>query len=220
LLTLLSVLTLFLVLLDTSLCVCVVLHPLCRLATFYVGCFLFCLCAQSVHRGRLLFINKLKLRSLLNGASPPSCVVCLGSLFATSLSLPFFVSVFLLSPLLSSVAALPSFTASAAVVSVGASLVLRLPHLPCLYARHPFPPVFSSFFSGGASTRSIRLCLLSRSTASTSSLADAFGFSSLHFCALCSVYAIPEPYLISHEQSAAPPPHVVLFYPLQYFPYP
>jgi len=118
----LSVLTLFLVLLDTSFCVCVyvvILHRLCRLATLVV---FFFVCVH--HRGRLLlfsFIFGPSLRCITS-------VVCLGSLSATSLSLPFSVSVTLLSPLLSSArpttfafAAPLSFTVSVAVVSFGPS---------------------------------------------------------------------------------------------------
>ena len=82
---------------------------------------LFSFLSLSVHRGRLLlfsFIFGPYLRCIAS-------VVCLGSLSATSLSLPFSVSVPLLSLLLSSArpttfafAAPLSFTASVAVVSV------------------------------------------------------------------------------------------------------
>ena len=75
----------------------------------------------SVHRGRLLLFSFIFGPSLRCIAS----VVCLGSFSATSLSLPFSVSVTLLSPLLSSArpttfafAAPLLFTASVAVVSV------------------------------------------------------------------------------------------------------
>ena len=99
----------------------------CTPSVGYVGWLRWLFSFLSVHRGRLLLFSFIFGPCLRCIAS----VVCLGSLSATSLSLPFSVSVTLLSPLLSSArpttfafAAPLSFTASVAVVSVGPGLGL------------------------------------------------------------------------------------------------
>ena len=84
--------------------------------------------------------------------------MCLGSLSATSLSIPFSVFVTLLSPLYHRPPAPPPLPLrlrfrllppSPLCLSGYLVLVLSLPHLPCLYALHPFLPYFFIFSQVG-----------------------------------------------------------------------
>ena len=207
--------SLFLVLLDTSLCVCVYMLLFCAPS---VGWLRWLFSFLSVHRGRLLLVSFIFGPSLRCIAS----VVCLGSLSAASLSLPFSLSLspschfyYLLSsarPTTFAFAAPLSFTASSPLCLSG-HLVLRLPHLPCVYALHPFLLYFFIFSQVGLPL-AVSACaypvlpLLHQVWLLPSDF--RLSISSLCVCHSRILFYIP---------SAAPPPHIVLSYPLRCCPY-
>jgi len=175
----------------------------------------------SAHHGRLSFIiSKLYIRSLLTvhrlrRVSRSRFVVCY-------IAVPSVLC--LCRPLVTSIIDRPphhlcgsagplSFTASIAVVSVGASS-FEVTSPPMSVCSSSVPSLCSSFFLGGTSTRGIRLCL-SRSIPLLHQVWLMPSGFRLSISALC----VCRSRTLSYIPSVAPPPHKVLFYPLRCFRY-
>jgi len=166
-----------------------------------------------VHHGRLLLVSFRFGPSLRCIAS----FVCLGSLSATSLSLPFSVSVALLSPLLSSARPTPYHLCGSAFVYClhrrcvcrGASSSEITSPSMSVCALHPFPflPYFLLFFQVGLPLA------VSASAYPVLPLLHQVWLMSSGFRLSISTLCVCHSRTLSYIPSAAPPPHIVLFYP-------